>query len=91
MISAIVCGIAAYHYFRIFESFKAAFVTEARGGRGTYVQAAGDSFNEGYRYVDWLLTVPLLALLSSVLSKRIKVIQKVIVAETTALAGATSG
>ncbi|WP_167107876.1 bacteriorhodopsin-like [Mycobacterium sp. DL592] len=60
VISAIVCGIAAYHYFRIFESFKAAFVTEAAGGRGTYVQAAGDSFNEGYRYVDWLLTVPLL-------------------------------
>jgi bacteriorhodopsin len=24
------------------------------------VQAAGQSFNEGYRYVDWLLTVPLL-------------------------------
>ena len=38
----------------------------------------------------FLLTVPLLALLSSVLSKRIKVIQKVIVAETTALAGATT-
>ena len=60
MISAIVTGIAAYHYFRIFDSFKAAFVTMAQGGRGTYVQAAGQSFNEAYRYVDWLLTVPLL-------------------------------
>lgn len=60
VISAVVCGIAAYHYFRIFESFKAAFVTDAQGGRGTYVQAAGEGFNEGYRYVDWLLTVPLL-------------------------------
>lgn len=60
VISAIVCGIAAYHYFRIFESFKQAFVTTARGGRGTYVQAVGQSFNEAYRYVDWLLTVPLL-------------------------------
>ncbi|WP_237572328.1 bacteriorhodopsin-like [Mycolicibacterium lacusdiani] len=60
VMSAIVCGIAAYHYFRIFDSFKHAFVTEAQGGRGTYVQAAGQSFNEGYRYVDWLLTVPLL-------------------------------
>lgn len=60
VISAIVCGIAAYHYFRIFESFKSAFVTDAQGGRGTYVQAVGESFNEGYRYVDWLLTVPLL-------------------------------
>src|SRR6476646_1339625 len=38
----------------------------------------------------FLLTVPLLAVLSSVLSKRIKTIQKVIVAETTALAGATT-
>lgn len=60
VISAIVTGIAAYHYFRIFDSFKHAFVTDAVGGRGTYVQAAGQQFNEGYRYVDWLLTVPLL-------------------------------
>src|SRR6478752_1164726 len=38
----------------------------------------------------FLLTIPILGTLSSVLSKRIKVIQKVIVAETTALAGATT-
>jgi bacteriorhodopsin len=60
VMSFIVCGIAAYHYFRIFDSFKSAFVTDAAGGRGMYVQAAGESFNEGYRYVDWFLTVPLL-------------------------------
>jgi len=38
----------------------------------------------------FLLTIPLLGFLSSVLSRRIKAIQKVIVAETTALAGATT-
>jgi ATP-binding cassette, subfamily B, bacterial len=38
----------------------------------------------------FFLTVPLLGLLSSVLSRRIKKIQKVIVAETTALAGSTT-
>src|SRR5512132_945686 len=38
----------------------------------------------------FLLTIPVLGVLSSVLSRRIKVIQKVIVAETTALAGATT-
>ena len=38
----------------------------------------------------FFLTVPLLGTLSSVLSKRIKEIQKVIVKETTALAGATT-
>ena len=38
----------------------------------------------------FLLTIPLLGGLSSVLSRRIKVIQKQIVAETTALAGATT-
>jgi ATP-binding cassette subfamily B protein len=38
----------------------------------------------------FFLTVPMLAVLSSVLSRRIKTIQKVIVAETTALAGATT-
>jgi ATP-binding cassette subfamily B protein len=38
----------------------------------------------------YFLTVPLLGVLSSVLSRKIKVVQKVIVAETTALAGATT-
>src|SRR5215210_4716034 len=38
----------------------------------------------------FFLTVPLIGVLSSVLSKRIKKIQKVIVAETTALAGSTT-
>ena len=38
----------------------------------------------------FLLTVPVLAFISSTLSKRVKTIQKVIVKETTALAGATT-
>ncbi len=38
----------------------------------------------------YFLTVPILGMLSSVLSRRIKRIQKVIVAETTALAGSTT-
>jgi ATP-binding cassette subfamily B protein len=38
----------------------------------------------------YFLTVPVLGVLSSVLSKKIKKIQKVIVAETTALAGSTT-
>ena len=38
----------------------------------------------------YFLTIPSLGLLSSLLSKRIKVIQKTIVAETTALAGSTT-
>jgi ATP-binding cassette subfamily B protein len=46
--------------------------------------------------VDWviapafILTVPLLGVISSVLSRKIKIIQKTIVAETAALAGATT-
>ena len=62
VISATVCGIAAYHYFRIFDSFKEAYVTDAIGGAGVYQLAEGVSFNVAYRYVDWLLTVPLLLL-----------------------------
>ena len=41
--SAMICGIAAYHYWRMFVSF-----------------SEKAPFNEGYRYADWLLTVPLL-------------------------------
>jgi bacteriorhodopsin len=56
ILSSLVVGIAAYHYWRIFESWDAAYaVTEA----GTYA-ATGQPFNDAYRYVDWLLTVPLL-------------------------------
>ncbi len=40
-VAIVVCGIAAYHYFRIFDSFTAAFVTESVGGTGTYSQVAG--------------------------------------------------
>jgi bacteriorhodopsin len=56
--SAMVCSIAAYHYFRIFENFKEAFPAGA-GPKADHV-ASNIAFNEGYRYVDWLLTVPLL-------------------------------
>src|SRR3982751_4546574 len=38
----------------------------------------------------FLATIPLLGLVSSILSRRVKVVQKVIVAETTALAGSTT-
>jgi bacteriorhodopsin len=50
VISGTVTLIALYHYWRIYDSFKAAAHVE------------GETFNEAYRYVDWLLTVPLLLL-----------------------------
>lgn len=53
--SAIIVAVAGYHYFRIFESWDAAYVLQD----GMYV-AAGEGFNDAYRYIDWLLTVPLL-------------------------------
>lgn len=56
LISALIVAIAAYHYFRIFESWGSAFIMNAEG---MYVPS-GESFNDAYRYVDWLLTVPLL-------------------------------
>jgi bacteriorhodopsin len=54
-ISTLVVGIALYHYLRIFSSFSEAFSFVD----GRWVND-GKPFNEGYRYVDWLLTVPLL-------------------------------
>jgi bacteriorhodopsin len=55
--STLVVAIAGYHYFRIFESWQAAYVLDAASS--TYV-ASGRPFNDAYRYIDWLLTVPLL-------------------------------
>ncbi len=54
-ISGIVTLVAFYHYFRMFESLGHAF--EVKGGK---VVDTGVPFNDAYRYVDWLLTVPLL-------------------------------
>lgn len=54
-LSTLVVGIALYHYLRIFTSWDEAFSLV----EGRYVMD-GKPFNEGYRYVDWLLTVPLL-------------------------------
>jgi bacteriorhodopsin len=54
-ITGLVTFIAAYHYFRIFESWSGAY--EFVDG---VLVATGVPFNDAYRYVDWLLTVPLL-------------------------------
>ncbi len=54
-LSTLVVGIALYHYVRIFGSWNDAFSFTD----GKFIQD-GKPFNEGYRYVDWLLTVPLL-------------------------------
>lgn len=54
-ISGIVTMIAFYHYFRIFNSWEASFSIS-----NGVVTATGKRFNDAYRYVDWLLTVPLL-------------------------------
>ncbi len=58
VISAIVCGIAAYHYFRIFTNFQESY--PAGETVTSDHQLSNVVFNEAYRYVDWLLTVPLL-------------------------------
>merc|ERR1711879_437706 len=60
-ITGLVVAIATYHYVRIFNSWNAAFDVTNGGGQGEYtVSLTGAPFNDAYRYVDWLLTVPLL-------------------------------
>jgi len=54
-ITGLVTFIALYHYWRIYESWQDAYTIVD----GT-VQATEVRFNDAYRYVDWLLTVPLL-------------------------------
>jgi bacteriorhodopsin len=55
IITGLVTFIAGYHYLRIFSSWGEAY-TAVNG----VVTATGVPFNVAYRYVDWLLTVPLL-------------------------------
>ncbi len=55
MIAAVYTGIAAFHYSRILGAWTSAF----RFVDGHYV-ASGAPIFQGYRYADWLITVPLL-------------------------------
>merc|ERR1711963_1119337 len=65
LISGLVTFIAAYHYMRIFNSWVEAYAYQAHDATGGAmdIQApslTGVPFNDAYRYMDWLLTVPLL-------------------------------
>jgi bacteriorhodopsin len=64
MVSATVTSIAAYHYFRMFDSFSHAYGMNADSAAaaqaGMALEFGSAHYNVGYRYIDWLLTVPLL-------------------------------
>ncbi|WP_376692354.1 bacteriorhodopsin-like [Wenzhouxiangella sp. EGI_FJ10409] len=57
-ITGLVTFIALYHYWRIFESWGQAY--DINLVAGTISASTTYAYNEAYRYVDWLLTVPLL-------------------------------
>ncbi len=59
ILSSMVTFIAGYHYLRIFDSFSEA-TAEGTFNVSVDFNADPNAFNEGYRYVDWILTVPLL-------------------------------
>merc|ERR1711988_1525166 len=63
--TGLVTLIACYHYFRIFNSFVDSYTlkscgTPAKAHFECGYTASGQYFNDAYRYMDWLLTVPLL-------------------------------
>jgi bacteriorhodopsin len=55
VLGAIVSGIAGFHYLRVLASWTSAFTFK----NGAYV-GNGTPFFHGYRYADWLITVPIL-------------------------------
>ena len=57
IISGLVTFIAAYHYLRIFNSWTEAYKYTLDSEDP---QLTGVPFNDAYRYMDWLLTVPML-------------------------------
>jgi len=65
LISGLVTFIAAYHYIRIFNSWVEAYKYSAGTVKDGAMEMGAPSltgvpFNDAYRYMDWLLTVPLL-------------------------------
>ena len=86
IVSSLVVGIAGYHYWRIFGSWSDAYQLVD----GVYV-ATGKPFNDAYRYVDWLLTVPLLlvelvAVLALTKAKSISMLTRLIIAAVAMIA-----
>jgi len=61
IISGLVTFIAAYHYIRIFNSWVEAYEYKPNSsGQVEDPVLTGVPFNDAYRYMDWLLTVPML-------------------------------
>merc|ERR550537_1592518 len=61
IISGMVTFIAAYHYLRIFNSWVEAYEYKPNSsGESEDPVLSGVPFNDAYRYMDWLLTVPML-------------------------------
>merc|ERR1712070_1291672 len=61
IISGMVTFIAAYHYLRIFNSWVEAYEYKPNAsGNVEDPVLSGVPFNDAYRYMDWLLTVPML-------------------------------
>jgi len=61
LISGLVTFIAAYHYMRIFNSWTEAYAYSlGKDGQPEGPHPTGVPFNDAYRYMDWLLTVPML-------------------------------
>merc|ERR1719454_2877769 len=61
IISGEVTFIAAYHYLRIFNSWVESYEYKpSSSGEVEDPVLTGVPFNDAYRYMDWLLTVPLL-------------------------------
>merc|ERR1712224_581238 len=65
LISGLVTFIAAYHYIRIFNSWVDAYEYKPMKVEDGAMELSnptltGVPFNDAYRYMDWLLTVPLL-------------------------------
>ena len=55
-----VSFIAAYHYFRTFNSWVDAYQYQPPSAKVADPVLTGVPFNDAYQYVDWLLTVLLL-------------------------------
>jgi bacteriorhodopsin len=64
VITGLVTFIAAYHYLRIFNSWVDAYKYDDKINQSNpevgKIMLTGTPFNDAYRYMDWLLTVPLL-------------------------------
>ena len=62
IVAGIICGVACFHYYRMSTIYAESLANAITIEDGSVTIGALEAFPTAYRYIDWLITVPLMVL-----------------------------